>query len=344
LLRANFDVAHTRLTGDPVPLVDRVATSSNFYGAFSASNNGVLAYASSASMAELAWIGRDGRRLGVAAGPGGYVDFRLSPDSRYLAVAEVEPHSDRSDLRLLDLVRGANMRLTTSPATDASPVWSPDGARLVFRSNRDRKHDLYIRPAVGGGEEQPFLKTPAAKYPTDWSPDGAFVVYHANDERTHYDVWAVPIGHPDQPRPLVQTEFDEMQGQISPSGRWLAYTSNQSGRLDVYVQALGPDGRKWQISTDGGSDPKWRADEKELFYIGRDGRMMSVDLPGAAFDPGTPRPLFLLRDVSAVAPYVSAYDLQRDGQRFLVRVPIEHLQTQPLNVLVHWSMQNRDTR
>ena len=344
LLAANFDVVRNQLTGDPVPLVDRVATSSNFYGAFSASNNGVLAYASSASMAELAWIGRDGRRLGVAGGPGGYVDFRLSPDGRYLAVAEVEPHSDRSDLRLLDLMRGANMRLTTSLATDASPVWSPDGARLVFRSNRDRKHDLYIRPALGGGEEQAFLKTPAAKYPTAWSPDGAFVVYHANDERTHNDVWAVPIGHPDQPRPLVQTEFDEMQGQVSPSGRWLAYTSNQSARLEVYVQALAPNVRKWQISTDGGSDPKWRADEKELFYIGRDGRMMSVDLQGAAFDPGAPRPLFLLSDVSAVAPYVSAYDVQGDGQRFLVRVPIEHLQTQPLNVLAHWSMQNRATR
>jgi Tol biopolymer transport system component len=344
LLAANFDVARSRLTGDPVALVDRVATSSSFYGAFSASNNGVLAYATSASMAELAWIGRDGRRLGVAAGPGGYVDFRLSPDNRYLAVAEVEPRSDRSDLRLIDLMRGTNMRLTTSPATDASPVWSPDSTRLVFRSNRDGRHDLYLRPAVGGGEDQLFLKTVAAKYPTDWSPDGAFVIYHANDERTHHDVWAVQIDHPDQPRPLIRTEFDEMQGQISPSGRWLAYTSNESSRLEVYVRRLESDGRKWEVSTDGGSDPKWRADEKELFYVGRDGRLMSVELKGAAFDPGNPRPLFPLRDAAAIAPYLSAYDVPRDGQRFLVRVPIENLQTHPLNVLVHWSMQDRAAR
>jgi Tol biopolymer transport system component/predicted Ser/Thr protein kinase len=345
LLAANFDIADSGVTDDPVPIVDRVATSSSFYGAFSASNNGVLAYATSASVAELAWMGRDGRRLGVAAGAGRYVDFQLSPDGRYVAVAEVEPLSDRPDLRLVDLVRGANLRLTTSPATDASPVWSPDSARLVFRSNRERRHDLYIRPAAGGGEDRPFLKTSEAKYPSDWSPDGSFVVYHAEDERTHHDVWAVPIDHPDQPRTLVQTEFDEMQGRISPSGRWLAYTSNQSSRFEVYIQPLQADGRKWQISIDGGSDPKWRADEKELFYIGLDGRMMSVDVNAtAAVDPGTPRPLFPLRDFAAVAPYLSAYDVQRDGQRFLVRLPIEELKTHPLNVLLNWSVPDRATK
>jgi serine/threonine protein kinase len=342
LLAATFDIVHSRVSDDPAQLVDHVATSSNFYGAFSASNNGVLAYATSASAAELAWMGRDGRRLGVVAGRGRYVDFRLSPDGRYVAIAEVEPLTDRSDLRLVDTVRGANLRLTTSPATDASPVWSPDGTRLVFRSNRERNHDLFIRPAAGGGEDRLLLQTSAAKYPSSWSPDGSFVVYHANDARTHHDVWAVPIDHPDQPQPLVQTEFDEMQGQISPSGRWLAYTSNQSARFEVYVQPQPADGRKWQLSTDGGSDPKWRADEKELFYIGRDGRMMSVDLNAvAAFDYGTPRPLFPLRDFAAAAPYLSAYDVGRDGQRFLVRVPSEDPQTHPLNVLVHWSVPDR---
>jgi eukaryotic-like serine/threonine-protein kinase len=342
LLATDFDVAQGRVTGEPVPVIDRVATSSSFYGAFSASNDGVLAWATPASMGELVWTGRDGRRLDNAAGPGGYVDFALSPDSRYLAVAEVEPHSDRSDLRLIDLLRGANLRLTTSPATDASPVWSPDSARIIFRSNRDRRHDLYIRPATGG-EDQLFLQTDAAKYPTDWSPDGAFVVYHTNDARTKQDIWAAPLDRPEQARPLVRTEFDEMQGQISPSGRWLAYTSNQSSRLEVYVQPLQPDGRKWQISTGGGSDPKWRADEKELFYVARDGRLMSVELPANGFVPGNPRPLFPVSDVALIAPFLSAYDVHRDGQRFVVRVPSENLQTHPLNVLVHWSL-DRKTR
>jgi serine/threonine protein kinase len=338
LLAASFDVAHGRLVGDPVTLVDQVATSSNFYGAFSASNNGVLAYATRALQAELAWIGRDGQRLGVAEGPGQYVDFRLSPDSRFLAMAEVE----RSDLRLVDLTRGTNLRLTTSPATDASPIWSPDSTRLVFRSNRERQHDLYFRQAAGGGADELFLKSPAAKYPTDWSPDGVFVIYHAFDERTHQDLWAAPVGRPNESKPLLQTEFDEVQGQISPSGRWLAYTSNDSSsRFEVYVQRMPPDGQKWQISINGGSDPQWRSDEKEMFYVRSDGQLMSVGLSltgGGSFDPGIPRPLFQLGDAAVRSPYLSAYSVERDGQRFLVRVSTEELPTSPLNVMVHWSV------
>ena len=342
LLAASFDVAHARLMDDPVTIVDRIATSSNFYGAFAASNNGVLAYATTVSPGELAWIGRDGRRLGVAAGPGQYVDFQLSPDSRYVAVAEVEPRSGRSDLRLVNLLRGGNMRLTTSPATDASPVWSPDSTRLVFRSNRERQHDLYVQQAAGGGADEVFVKSPVAKYPTDWSPDGAFVVFHAFDARTHYDVWAAAVDHATPSRPLLQTEFDEVQGQISPSGRWLAYTSNQSSRFEVYVQPVLADGRKWQVSIAGGSDPKWRADEKELFFLGNDGRMMSVRLAGGtSFDPEVPRPLFQFRDIALISPYLSAYDVQRDGERFLVRASTEDLQTHPLNVFVHWSVPTR---
>lgn len=338
LVAVGFDVAHGRVTDAPVTLVEHVARSSNFYGAFSASNTGVVAYATSASLTELAWIARDGRRLGTAASPGQYVDFQLSPDGRRLAVAEVEEHSDRSDLRLLDLSRGGNLRLTTSAATDASPVWSPDGTQLVFRSNREGQHDLYMRPAVGGGADELFVKSSAAKYPTSWTPDGRFVVYHAFAESTHHDVWAAAVGPAGPPRPLIHTEFDELQGQISPSGRWLAYTSNQSSRFEVYVQALNANGRSWQVSIDGGSDPKWRADEKEMFYVDGDGRVMSVPLSDAtSFDPGVPRPLFQLRGFTFVSPYLSAYNIDADGRRFLVRHPTEELQTLPLHVIVHWS-------
>jgi eukaryotic-like serine/threonine-protein kinase len=337
LLAAPFDVGRGRLTGEPALVVNDIALSSNFYAAFSPSASGVLAYATKASTAELVWMSRSGARLGVAAGRRAFVDFRLSPDGRHLALAEVEPHTGLSDLRLLDLVRGTNLRLTTSPATDASPVFSPSGTRLVFRSNRERQHDLYIRPA-GSGEELPFLKSLNAKYPTDWSRDGSFVVYHANDDHMHHDIWAAPVDHPEQVRALVRTEFDEMQGQLSPSGRWLAFTSNQSSRLEVYVQKTEDDGRKWQISTDGGSDPKWSANDQELYYVARDGRLIAVSLSATAsnLEAGTPQPLFQLRDVAALGPYPSAYDVHRDG-RFLVREPIDEMQTLPLNVVVNWS-------
>ena len=337
LLAAPFDAGRGRLTGGAVPVVSDVAISSNFYGAFSASVNGALAYAMKASTSELVWMARDGRRLGVAAPRGGYVDFRLSPDGRHLAIAEIEQHSGLSDLRLLDLQRGTNSRLTTSPATDASPVFSPDGTRLVFRSNRERGvHDLYLRPFSGGHDEL-FVSGPVAKSPTDWSRDGSIVVYHADDENTHHDIWAAALADPAHPRALVQTEYDEMQGQLSPSGRWLAYASNQSSRLEVYVQRTDNDSRKWPISTDGGSDPKWNPDEKQLYYIAGDGRLMSVDITSATMlEPGTPRPLFPLRDVGRLAPYPSAYEVHPDG-RFLVREPIQDPHTLPLNVVVNWS-------
>ena len=337
LLAAPFDASRGRLTGDPVPVVGDVAISSNFYGAFSASATGVLAYATKASAAELVWMARDGKRLGVASPRGGYVDFRLSPDGRNVAIAEIDRQSGLSDLRLLDLQRGSNVRLTTSPSNDASPVFSPDGTRLVFRSNRKQVHDLYLR-SVSGRHDEPFVIDTTPKSPTDWSPDASFVVYQADDEKTHYDIWAVPIGDPAHPRPLVRTEFDEMQGQLSPSGRWLAYTSNESSRLEVYVQRTDDGSVKWPISTDGGSDPKWRADEKELYYVARDGRVTAVDIvvTDGKLEPGALRPLFPLRDVGLIAPYPSAYDVHRDG-RFLVREPIENLQTLPLKVVVNWS-------
>jgi dipeptidyl aminopeptidase/acylaminoacyl peptidase len=343
LLAASFDIGGGRLMDDAIALVDAVATSSSFYAAYSTSNNGVLAYATAGSLEELVWVGRDGQRQDVAAGPGQYVDFQLSPDIRYLAAAEVGPQSDRSDLRLIDLDRGGSLRLTTSGATDASPVWSADGARLVFRSNREgQQHDLYIRQAAGGGADELFVTSPVSKYPTDWSPDGAFIVYHSFDARTRQDLWVAPVGEPKAARPLLQTEFDEVQGQISPSGRWLAYSSNQSSRFEVYVEPVPADGRKWKVSTDGGSDAQWRADEKEMFYVDADGRLMSVGLMDrGGFDPGVPQPLFQLNDAPVSSPYLSSYDVLPDGQRFLVRVSTEEVQRQPLHVLVHWSIPTR---
>jgi Tol biopolymer transport system component/predicted Ser/Thr protein kinase len=339
LLAAPLDVARGRLTGDPIPVVDRIATSSNFYGGFSASESGVLVTARKAADAQLLWMSRDGRPLGtVARGP--FVDFRLSSDVRYVAVAEVEPRSGRSDVHLLDLVRGNDMRLTTSPATDASPIFSPDGARIVFRSNRERVHDLYMRPAAPGAD-RPFLKDSRSKYPTSWSPDGSLIVYHAKDARTRYDIWAAPVDRPTDARPLLQTEFDEVQGHVSPRGNWLAYVSDESSRYEVYVQPLRGPGRRWQISTGGGTDPKWRGDEREIFYVSPDGHLMAVPLDPKDLDPGKPQALFALHDVTIQAPFPSVYDVEPDGRRFLVRDPTETVQTLPLTVLVNWSPQRR---
>jgi eukaryotic-like serine/threonine-protein kinase len=346
LVASPFDPRTARIGGEPRPVVDHVATSSNFYGAFSASSNGVLAYATMNAALELAWVDRAGKRLGLAAPRSEYVDFRLSPDGRYVAVAEIDPRTALADLHLLDTVRGTNTRVTSSPATDASPVWSPDGRHIVFRSNRDGIHDLFIVSPSRSDDERSLLKTPSSKYPTSWDGGGDLIVFHTNDPRSRFDVWGASVSHPDQARPLVQTAFDEMQGQISPNGRWLAYTSNESGQLQVYVQAMPDGGGKLQVSVSGGFDPRWRADGKELFFIGPDNRLMAVAVSSgvAALDLTTPRPLFDVPGVLVLPPFLSSYDVDAAGQRFLVRVPLEDPRTSPLTMLVHWPSAVRSTQ
>jgi Tol biopolymer transport system component len=333
LMAARFGERGARILGEPMPIVSPVAGSSNFYAAFSASQTGLLAYASSAASAELVWFDRGGRRTGSLGPPAEYVDFRLSPDDRQLALAEVDPQSHRPDIRVLDLVRGTKLRLTLDAVTDASPVWSPDGRQIVFRSNPDGPHNLYQIGADGAAGSKPLLETQNAKYPTDWSRDGRKIVYHTYVRETGSDIWLVA---PDGSRatPLVQTPFDEVQGQISPDERWLAYTSLETDRPEVYIRSLSNAGTRWQVSAGGGTDPRWRGDTRELFYASADSWLMSVSFVDAR--PGTPQRLFPIHMPTPVDPYLSNYNVTSDGQRFLLKVPAHDVTSTPIHVLSNW--------
>jgi serine/threonine protein kinase len=333
LMAARFGERGARILGEPMPIVSPVAGSSNFYAAFSASQTGLLAYASSAASAELVWFDRGGRRTGSLGPPAEYVDFRLSPDDRQLALAEVDPQSHRPDIRVLDLVRGTKLRLTLDAVTDASPVWSPDGRQIVFRSNPDGPHNLYQIGADGAAGSKPLLETQNAKYPTDWSRDGRKIVYHTYVRETGSDIWLVA---PDGSRatPLVQTPFDEVQGQISPDERWLAYTSLETDRPEVYIRSLSNAGTRWQVSAGGGTDPRWRGDTRELFYASADSWLMSVSFVGAR--PGTQQRLFPIHMPTPVDPYLSNYNVTSDGQRFLLKVPAHDVTSTPIHVLSNW--------
>ena len=330
LLASRFDWRAARLSGDPVQVASPIAASSSFYAAFSASATGLLVYASGEATAELAWIGRDGRRTGTVLPPGQYTDFRLSPDDRHLAIAEVDPQTHRPDIRILDLTRGAKLRVTSDAATDASPIWSPDGGRVVFRSNRSGLHDLFERAANGTGPSTLLFSTGNAKYPTDWTPDGEQIVYHTYDAATGSDVWTMTADG-SKAVPLLSGAFDELQGQISPAGAWIAYTSFETGHAEVYVRSLADAGKRWQVSAGGGSDPRWRGDGRELFYISADSRLTAVQFAAGA--PSAPKPLFAVRLAPPGSPFLSNYDVTNDGQRFLFKVPVHDMASAPVHVM-----------
>jgi len=239
----------------------------------------------------------------------------------------------------MDLERGGALTvLSASSQTDASPVWSADGKRLVFRSNRRGVHDLFERPSQSVGDDVFLYTAGFGIYPTDWSADGNTIVFHGLSKSTKHDIWAFDRAH-GTASALVQTPNDEAQGQLAPGDR-LAYTSNESGTiLQVFVRSLhgnsGP--TDVNVSVNGGFDPRWRADGHELFFISPDGTMMAVDVPpGDPIRPGPVRPLFPTAFHEASAPYLSGYVVTRDGQRFLVVEPIQPMGAAPITVTLDW--------
>jgi len=233
-----------------------------------------------------------------------------------------------SSIWVLDGARGAASRVTIGLPPDRSPVWSPDGTRLVFASRRDGAADLYVTAASGGGHEETLFRSPESKRPTDWSADGRFLLYSTSSTKTGSDVWVLPLAEERRHQPLVQTSFNESQGRFSPDGRWVAYVSDQSGRDEVYVRGFPqPDGR-WQVSTDGGSHPRWGRDGRELFFVSA-GQLMAVPIQsGPTPDVGTPRVLFVMRESGG-------YDTAPGG-RFLVKMPVRERDTTGLHVILNW--------
>ena len=258
LVALRFDAARGVVSGDPLPVapavgVDGAANRS----AFAVSAAGVLAHRSgAASRRQLVWVDRAGKTLDVVGPPDdtGVSSVDLAPDARQVAVNRAV--QGNSDVWLIEVARGLASRFTFAPGIDASPLWSPDGSRLVFRSNRSGHYDLFEKPANGAADEQPLLVTPLDKSPLSWSPDGRFLLYAVQDPRTQCDLWAVPLAGERTPFPVVQTSFDEVQGQFSADGRWVAYASNETGRYEIYIRPFPSPGGKWQVSTGGGIYPQ----------------------------------------------------------------------------------------
>ena len=198
----------------------------------------------------------------------------LSPDGQ--RVAFYGGVSGNPDIWLLETTRGAISRFTTDAADDVTPIWSPTGDRIVFSSNRTGTHALYTKAVIAGGGEQLLLARPEAIHATDWSSDGRFLLFFSAHQQTGMDVWAVPASGTEAAFPVVQTNYDEQYASFSPDGKWIAYQSNESGRVEIYLQSFPRPGNKWPVSTGGGTQVRWRADGSEIFYLGLDEQLMAV--------------------------------------------------------------------
>jgi Tol biopolymer transport system component len=181
-----------------------------------------------------------------------------------------------------------------------------------------------------------LLKSDITKEATDCSSDGRFIVFQAYDPKTDADLWILPLSGDGKPYPFLQTEFVEAQGFFSPDGHWLAYTSNESGRTEVYVRTFPQSGGQWLISNGGGSQPHWRGDGKELFYLAPDRTLMAVDVNTAStFETSAPKPLFATQVSGYNSP--NRYVVSADGQRFLVNSPAGEVNQTPITVVLNWS-------
>ena len=341
LVARPFDARRLAFTGEEVPVAEHLLNSNAVQSwIFSVSANGVLAYASAGVTArQLTWLDRAGKRLGILGDPGALGAVQLSPDRTVVALA-AGSSSGNDDIWVYDVLRGLRTRFTFDPASEGSPVWSPDGRVIVFQSNRSGRYDLYRKPADGSRNEELLYADDLLKAPLSFSPDGASLAYTVfGDPTTGADIWILPdpLGKPGatKPSPFMRTAFEEDYPQFSPDGRWIAYESNESGRFEVYVAPFPGPGAKRQLSTSGGRRSRWRMDGKELFYRGADNRLMAaaVDAKGGVFEVKTVEPLFGAGGNAGVA---DRYDVSADGQKFLMLVQVGGDTDRPLTVVQNW--------
>ena len=333
LMAQRFDESAGAVIGEAVAVADNVGTfvNSGWRPQASASLTGTLAYfvGPATNLKQPTWFDRQGKGVEPVGEPGRYGDLVISPDGTRVAVELIQgADARRQDIWVLELDRGISTRLTSNQTVNRNPVWSPDGRRIVFSSERNGHMDLFVRAADGSGSEELLLHSDQDKFASDfsWSRDGLYLVYTSVDPQTKRDLWILPMEGDRTPFVFLRTPFNEMGANFSPDGRWISYASDESGRYEIYVRPFTAPGAapssaakstegKWRISKDGGEGAYWRQDERELAFLGPQSQVMSVDLSvSPAFHAGVPHELFRF---PASSPQTSTPDLKR----FLIAVP-----------------------
>jgi Tol biopolymer transport system component len=336
LVAQPFDAETQELRGEAVPVGEGLGLDNVGLAAISVSSNGILAYrAGQGAERRLVWMDRNGKETPALPEVGRYLDTWLSPDGQRMVFADLGK-SDKADLWIRDLVRGITTRFTFAPEDEFDPVWSPDGRQIAYSLQR-KVWDLYVKDAAGTGEPRLLLENGEDKFSSDFSRDGAYLVYVSRPQGGAFDLWALPLkGEDRKPFPLRKTQFAEQSGMLSPDGRYLAFQSNESGRFEVYVQEFPEAHSKWQVSADGGREPYWRGDGREIFYRAPNADVMAVPVEKAdTFVAGTPKPLFRPRFPSVVAR--GLYRPAPDGQRFLVLSALGREALAPATVILNWT-------
>jgi hypothetical protein len=346
LMGQGFNAPRMGLAGEPMTLADDIGgVRSLSLAPISVANNATLVYQSTGKATRrLVWFDRAGNELAESPDAGDWGPARLSADGKHAVIAKLGVTGESADLWSVDY-NGKATQITSTAAHEGSPVWSPEGSKIVasVRGKADGNQDVYVMFADGSKPDLLF-RGAGQKAPTDWSRDGHYVFMNVLHDSTKWDVWAVSTGDR-HAGPIMDTINSERDAVLSPNGKWLAFDTDETGRIEVYVQGfagISTERRKrWKVSVAGGATPKWSGDGKELFYMTSSGRMMAVKVRANGddleFDP--PVKLFQTRPIPKTW---NLFEVTPDGQRFLLNLPLEWANSSQILITTNWTEKLKD--
>ena len=346
LVAQRFDLDTMRLQGEAVPISERVQISDSAeggsLGGFSVSETGWLVYQAGLTVrSQIEWINREGTRRSSVREPEDVIDVTLSPDGSRAAMSVMDRQLGTRDIWILDFARGSRERLTSEPSDEYAPVWSPQGDRIVYSSGRQGGIELFERKTSGSSPERKLETGGSAlgKFAASWSRDGRALLYVAGGRiLARSDIYVI---NPDggSASPWLESGFVETQPRFSKDGRFVAYCTNESERLQVYVRPFPGPGAATRVSINGGAWPRWRSDGTEIFFVAPDGTLMTtaVTATEARITVGDPRPLFKTRLRLQGRLDGFPYDVSPDGQRFLVNTLVEQSGSVGLTLMTNWT-------